>query len=448
MRVAVVGAGITGLAAAFELAKAGAEVVIYEKEDHVGGHARTVTVDDIDLDLGFMVFNRVTYPNMTEMLEKLGVEMEVSDMSFSVSLDEGKGCEWGSRNGLAGLFAQKINLINPSFWRMLTEILKFKDDALRQRLGAVRVEVLAAGSYEDGLAYGKCALARDRRLTLMIGEQVTSLRVTRAGSTLRQGEKVLSVLTHKKDKGSEDSRSTKSQLSNKAARQGVAPSRVRERIRLSSCRKQWEKMLREELEARSCQFKLGCEVQSVSSTDNGETPWASLKYGGVVLGHTPLRSYLLSPIEEAYSHLAGRLRSFCEGRAEHRPATLAFGRRAWSSLHRNVHRQGDPRCESCLEAGSAPVRPPAVLYARHLRWVLPTSRSHKRVRTSVRRSSISWTRSSIKSVGATTVTLSSSGALLAGELTGANPTPSFGAVPLAVRALLCNCCWVGYDCCF
>ncbi|XP_064949045.1 uncharacterized protein LOC103974927 isoform X2 [Musa acuminata AAA Group] len=130
MRVAVIGAGISGLASAYTLAKAGVDVVLYEKEDYLGGHAKTVTFDGVDLDLGFMVFNRVTYPNMVEFFETLGVDMELSDMSFSVSLDEGKGYEWGSRNGLSGLFAQKTNALNPSFWRMIREIVKFKGDVL------------------------------------------------------------------------------------------------------------------------------------------------------------------------------------------------------------------------------------------------------------------------------------------------------------------------------
>ncbi|KAM7488473.1 hypothetical protein LguiB_025957 [Lonicera macranthoides] len=130
MRVAVVGAGISGLVAAYTLAKGGVEVVLYEKEDYLGGHAKTVTVDGVDVDLGFMVFNRVTYPNM-EFFESLGVDMEVSDMSLSVSLEKGHGCEWGTRNGIASLFAQKKNAFNPYFWQMLREIVKFKDDVMR-----------------------------------------------------------------------------------------------------------------------------------------------------------------------------------------------------------------------------------------------------------------------------------------------------------------------------
>ncbi|KAF3341123.1 Tuberculostearic acid methyltransferase UfaA1 [Carex littledalei] len=131
MKVAVVGAGISGLAAAYELAKAGANVVLYEKEEHLGGHAKTVSFDGVDLDLGFMVFNRVTYPNMMEFFEGLDVEMEISDMSFAVSLEGGKGVEWGSRNGLSGLFAQKSNALNPYFWQMIREIVKFKEDVLK-----------------------------------------------------------------------------------------------------------------------------------------------------------------------------------------------------------------------------------------------------------------------------------------------------------------------------
>ncbi|CAM8988394.1 unnamed protein product [Rhodiola kirilowii] len=131
MRVAVVGAGMSGLASAYALVKAGVEVVLYEADDSLGGHARTVTVDGVDLDLGFMVFNRVTYPNMMEFFEGLGVEMELSDMSFAVSLDNGRGCEWGSRNGFSGLFAQKRNMANLYFWQMIREIIKFKEDVLK-----------------------------------------------------------------------------------------------------------------------------------------------------------------------------------------------------------------------------------------------------------------------------------------------------------------------------
>ncbi|MCD7469753.1 hypothetical protein HAX54_008934 [Datura stramonium] len=72
----------------------------------------------------------VTYPNMMEFFESLGVDMEICDLSFSVSLDQGRGCEWGNRNGFSSLFVQKKNVLNPYFWQMIREISKFKEDAI------------------------------------------------------------------------------------------------------------------------------------------------------------------------------------------------------------------------------------------------------------------------------------------------------------------------------
>lgn len=68
---------------------------------------------------------------MMEFFESLGVDMEVSDMSLSVSLENGRGCEWGSRGGLSSLFSQKKNALNPYFWQMIREIFKFKNDVIR-----------------------------------------------------------------------------------------------------------------------------------------------------------------------------------------------------------------------------------------------------------------------------------------------------------------------------
>jgi cyclopropane-fatty-acyl-phospholipid synthase len=67
---------------------------------------------------------------MLTFFEELGVDMEASDMSFAVSLAEGRGCEWAS-SSLAGFFAQKRNVLNPFFWNMVREIIKFEKDSLR-----------------------------------------------------------------------------------------------------------------------------------------------------------------------------------------------------------------------------------------------------------------------------------------------------------------------------
>eukprot|EP00898_Chlorokybus_atmophyticus_P001648 jgi/Chlat1/2484/Chrsp175S02424 len=139
LRVAVVGGGVAGLAAAWRVAAAGHSVTLYERDVEVGGHARTVQVDGVEVDVGFMVFNRVTYPNMLEWFDSLGVAVEPSDMSFAVSLKRGSRdeqpnntpfLEWGS-DGLDALFAQRANMLNPSFLRMISEMLRFRGDAER-----------------------------------------------------------------------------------------------------------------------------------------------------------------------------------------------------------------------------------------------------------------------------------------------------------------------------
>ncbi|XP_020573407.1 uncharacterized protein LOC110019885 [Phalaenopsis equestris] len=129
-RVAVVGAGISGLAAAYELAKAGVEVAIYEKKECLGDHARVVNVDGVDIHLGFTDFNPILFQNMTKLFEELDVKMEATDMSFSISLQDGN-YEWGNRNGFRSLFAKKTNMVNPFVWYMFKEIFIFKNDAIR-----------------------------------------------------------------------------------------------------------------------------------------------------------------------------------------------------------------------------------------------------------------------------------------------------------------------------
>ncbi|KAL3683325.1 hypothetical protein R1sor_001347 [Riccia sorocarpa] len=159
MRVAVVGSGVSGLVAARTLAQSGVNVVLYEKDGHIGGHAHTLHVNGIALDIGFMIFNQVTYPNVIAFFEEIGVEMEKSDMSFSVSLDGGEGCEWAS-SSLGGLFAQKSNIVNPFFWKMIHEILKFKTDALAylERTESANAEVdytLTLGEFLESHGYSQ-----------------------------------------------------------------------------------------------------------------------------------------------------------------------------------------------------------------------------------------------------------------------------------------------------
>ena len=127
MTIAVVGSGISGIAAAYLLNKEH-DVTLFEKNDYVGGHTHTVVIDDgpdkgTPVDTGFIVLNERTYPNFLRFLSLLGVEKEATDMSFSYYCPE-TGFSYASRN-LNTIFAQRINLLRPSFWKFLYGMLRF-----------------------------------------------------------------------------------------------------------------------------------------------------------------------------------------------------------------------------------------------------------------------------------------------------------------------------------
>ena len=126
MKIAVVGSGISGLSAAYYLSKKH-HVDLFEKEDHFGGHSHTIDLilneKKISVDIGFIVFNHKTYPNLIEFFKENEVQIEKSDMSFAVSVNNTK-FEYCGR-GLKGIFANKSNLFDLSFLKMFFDILKF-----------------------------------------------------------------------------------------------------------------------------------------------------------------------------------------------------------------------------------------------------------------------------------------------------------------------------------
>lgn len=128
-RIAVIGAGISGMAAA-HLLTGRDRVVLLEAENRLGGHARTVMAGrrgDQPVDTGFIVFNKANYPNLTALFGRLEVPVAPSDMSFGASIDGGR-FEYGLRS-LGALFAQKRNLANPRFMGMLRDVLRFNGRA-------------------------------------------------------------------------------------------------------------------------------------------------------------------------------------------------------------------------------------------------------------------------------------------------------------------------------
>ena len=126
MKIAVIGSGISGLSAAYYLSKK-FKVDLYEKEDHFGGHSYTYDIKDnqkiLPVDLGFIVFNELTYPNLINFFQELKVPYEKSNMSFAVSVKD-TNVEYAGKN-LSSIFSNKKNIFNIHFLKMIREIISF-----------------------------------------------------------------------------------------------------------------------------------------------------------------------------------------------------------------------------------------------------------------------------------------------------------------------------------
>ncbi|KAL6861569.1 hypothetical protein ACP4OV_017269 [Aristida adscensionis] len=274
MRVAVVGGGLSGLAAAHELARCGGtRVTVYEKEAHLGGHRiKAMAVDDgagrlLDVDLACMLFNTMTCPNLMKWFEELGVEVQASDMSFSASTRLGKGeagFEWGSRNGISGFLAQKSNLFSPRFWLVIREIFKFKNHALNYLEGNARIRERneTLGQFIKSHRYSQLFL--DAYLIPMCA------CIWSSPPQAVLGFPALSVLSFFRDNHLLELFGRPQWLTVK----GGSGSYVNK--------------VREELESMGCQIKTGCEVNSVSRFNQGyrvlEADGSEEMYDRIILG--------------------------------------------------------------------------------------------------------------------------------------------------------------------
>lgn len=154
-RIAVIGSGIAGMSAAWLLSQRH-DVILYEKNDRLGGHANTVLVNTslgaTPVDTGFIVFNDVTYPNLVALFEHFSVSTKSSDMSFGVSLNGGR-IEYSSVGAGAFLRGGR-NLMSPRFWSMTLDLLRFYKHAPAE-LSRGRDDLISLGDYLKRRGYGK-----------------------------------------------------------------------------------------------------------------------------------------------------------------------------------------------------------------------------------------------------------------------------------------------------
>ncbi len=165
MKIAVIGAGISGLGCAYTLTRGlgtAARVTLFEGAPRLGGHTHTVdvTLDGVTypVDTGFLVFNERTYPHLLRLFSELSIPIAASDMSFAVSVPrkgrtDGPRLEWAGTD-LAGVFAQRRNLLSPRFLGMLADILRFNRQATRIACGAQPAGERSLGQFLDEERYG------------------------------------------------------------------------------------------------------------------------------------------------------------------------------------------------------------------------------------------------------------------------------------------------------
>lgn len=178
MKIAIVGTGIAGHAAALALRRdcRGHDLTIYESAARAGGHAATVDIDyhgkAIAVDTGFIVFNMLNYPNLTAFFDWAGIATQASEMSFAVSADNGAFEFCGRESGgvMSGLFAQKSNLLSPSYLLMLREILRFQTTARRDRSQGS----IGPGSLADYLRRGRFSARLQRDYLVPMGAAIWS----------------------------------------------------------------------------------------------------------------------------------------------------------------------------------------------------------------------------------------------------------------------------------
>jgi uncharacterized protein len=154
-KIAIIGTGIAGMGCAYFLQNK-YDITLYEKNNYVGGHTNTISVDEdgktINIDTGFMVFNETTYPNLIKLFKKLNVKWKNTDMSFSVQ-HRPSGLEY-SGSGFNGLFSQRWNIFNPRHIKLLAQVNRFNKESVKI-LGNPKYSDYSMADYVKEMKFGE-----------------------------------------------------------------------------------------------------------------------------------------------------------------------------------------------------------------------------------------------------------------------------------------------------
>jgi len=116
MKIAIVGGGASGMAAAYYLNKNGHKVTVFEKQDILGGHIRTlnknVKVNHLDpkiiLEAGVVEFSS-EFHTFLSLMEELNIELKPMNVGSSIFSKEGK--RYFSRTAIAKNFRGLLRII-------------------------------------------------------------------------------------------------------------------------------------------------------------------------------------------------------------------------------------------------------------------------------------------------------------------------------------------------
>jgi len=130
--VVVIGAGLSGLAAARQIQQSGLSVVIVESSDAVGGRVRTDNVDGFLLDRGFQVL-LTAYPELATQVDMNALDLQAFDPGAFVWIQSKNG-GGGKGHVVSDPFRKPSTLLATTFAPIGTLIDKLRIVLLRLRV--------------------------------------------------------------------------------------------------------------------------------------------------------------------------------------------------------------------------------------------------------------------------------------------------------------------------